>query len=226
MNRFVVSTILLTSLTVAAHCQPKIEVVGNAVRDLGTLYNTGAHVKETFNIKNAGDQALHISGVRTSCGCTAAIPSDSTVQPGKQTQIEVDFNPTGYRGDVSKEIYVMTNDPSNQMTTLKITMHISYALQSTPDFVLFQNAKVGKADTSAVTLTNTSGETIRITKVETSSEDVKSHVHIQKLKPGDSTLLELYLVPEKSGPLYGEVFVNTDSKLQPKLAIRYYAGVN
>jgi len=225
MKKLAVPIVFMISLS-GAYCQPRIAVVGDSVIDAGNVYNTGSHILEAFVIKNVGNQPLRISGVRTSCGCTAAIPSDSTVQPDQQTQIKVDFNPSEYRGDVTKYVYVMTNDPTNQMTTLELKMHISYALQSTPDFILFQNATVGKPDTSAVNLTNTSDGVIEITKVETGSNEITSPTGVAILKPGESTRLELYLLPGKVGGFYGEISVDTDSKLQPRLAIRYYAGVN
>ncbi len=217
---------LMAFLIPAAHCQPKIIVVGNSVADMGTVYNTGTHVINTFQIENAGDQPLHINQVRTSCGCTAALLSDSLLKPGQKSEIKVDFNPSGYSGDITKYIYIMSTDPSNQMTTLQLKMKISYALQSDPSFILFSNPKAGIPDTSAVTLTNNSSDTIEITGVEANAKEISSQVDDASLKPGQSTRLHMYLIGEKAGPLSGEVIVHTSSKLQPKLAIRYYGGVN
>jgi hypothetical protein len=217
--------ILLIIFWAAGYCQPKISVDSSSVIDAGTVYNTGDHLVRTFQITNTGDQPLLISQVRTSCGCTAALLSDSLIEPGHKSEIKVDFNPSGYVGDVTKYIYVMSNDPANQMTTLQLKMHISYALRSNPDFIIFPNPVVGKPDTSAVTLTNISNETVEITGVETNSEEISSHVDETSLKPNESTRLQLYLVGEKAGPFYGEIIVHTSSKLQPTLAVRYYGGV-
>lgn len=217
---------LMTFLVSTVYCQPKIIVVGSSVADMGTVYNTGSHIIKTFQIENAGDQPLHINQVRTSCGCTAALLSDSLLEPGQKSEIKVDFNPSGYSGDVTKYIYVMSTDPSNQMTTLQLKMKISYALQSDPNFILFPNPKVGIPDTSAVTLTNNSGDAIEITGVEANVKEISSRVEDASLKPGQSTRLRLYLIGEKAGPLYGEIIVHTSSQLQPTLTIRYYGGVN
>ncbi len=226
MKRYLISAILSCSVVTAAYCQPKIAAVGDETIDMGRVYNTGAHIKQQFTIKNTGNQPLKINGVRTSCGCTAALPSDSTVLPGEQAHIDVDFNPMGYRGDVTKEIYIATNDPSAQMTTLKLKMDIVYALQSEPNFILFPNPVVGKPDTSAITLTNSSNEVIMITGIETNSKEISSRVDNETLKPGGMTRLQLFLVGEKPGPVYGQIVIHTSSGLQPTLAVRYYAGVN
>ena len=152
IKKFFVLALLIISTNSPAHSQPKLLVADKSIIDVGTVYNTGSHVVETFQIVNAGDQPLRINNVRTSCGCTIALLSDSLVNPGRTSKIKVDFNPNGYSGDVVKYIYVMSNDPTKQMTTLQLKMHISYAIESKPNFILFQNAKTGKPDTTSITL--------------------------------------------------------------------------
>jgi LEA14-like dessication related protein len=225
-KKFIIPTLLTIISLTAVYSQPKLSVVGNSIIDLGNVYNTGSHILKTFQIKNTGDQPLHIKEVKTSCGCTAALLSDSLLKPLSKSKIKVDFNPMGYSGDVTKYIYVMSDDPKNQMATLQLKMHILYAVQSTPNFILFQNAKVGKPDTSSVTLTNNSNKMMRITGVETNAKEIASHFDGAIIKPGESTRLELYLVGEKVGPVAGSIIVNTTSRIQPTLTIRYYAGVN
>jgi len=217
--------LFMTFLVPPVYCQPKIKVVGSSVIDVGTVYNTGDHIVKIFKIENAGDQPLRINQVKTSCGCTAALLSDSLIKPGQISEIKVDFNPQGYSGSVTKYIYVMSTDPSNQMTTLQLKMNIAYALQSNPNYILFPNARVGIPDTSAITLTNNTGDIIKITGVETNANEISSSIDKKNLKPGESTRLQLYLIGKKNGPLYGEIVVHTSSHLQPTLAVRYYAGV-
>jgi len=64
-----------------------------------------------FNIKNIGKQELIINRVRASCGCTATMLSQENIQPGKSAELQVTFNPTGYKGVVKKDIYLDSNDP-------------------------------------------------------------------------------------------------------------------
>ena len=209
----------------SAYCQPKIAVVGGNEIDAGTVYNAGQHIIRTFQLENTGDQPLRINNVRTSCGCTAALLSDSVINPGAKSEIKVDFNPAGYNGQVTKHIYVLSNDPQNQMITLDLIMNVTYALRSEPNFVLFSTPIVGIADTSAVALVNESDEVIRITGVETNAREISSNLENHKLEPHAKTILKLFLTGEKPGPLYGDIIVRTSSKLQPSLALRYYAGV-
>jgi len=92
--------------------------------DFGRV-NQGEMLTHVFSFSNEGNDALHINKVRTSCGCTAALVSEEKVLPGKTGEIKVDFNTQGYEGEVSKYIYVETNDPQNPKKQLTVTARIN-----------------------------------------------------------------------------------------------------
>ena len=78
----------------------------------------------TFNLTNAGKSDLQIRNVRSSCGCTAVAPSKKVVSPGETVPIKVTFDSRGKRGRQSKSITVITNDPKNPTSTLRISSNI------------------------------------------------------------------------------------------------------
>lgn len=80
----------------------------------------GKILNHAFKYTNAGDSALVIQGVRTTCGCTVALVSGKRLNPGKNGVIKVSFDTTGYGGDTSKYIYVETNDPQSPQVQLTI----------------------------------------------------------------------------------------------------------
>jgi len=145
--------------------------------------------------------------------------------PGEETTIKVSFNPTGYVGDVTKYIYITNSYPKNQMLTVRMTGSVLYALQPTPSYFLFTNAKPGQPDSASVTLSNTSEETIKIKKVELPSDDLTYKIQKKTLKPGEFADLYLYLSPKAKMSIDGFVHVMTTSTLQPVLQIRVYAGL-
>jgi hypothetical protein len=79
----------------------------------------------TFNLTNTGKSDLHIRNVRSSCGCTAVAPSKKVVSPGETVPIKVTFDSRGKRGRQSKSITVITNDPKNPTSTLRISCNIN-----------------------------------------------------------------------------------------------------
>ncbi len=84
----------------------------------------GAVLTHDFVFNNEGDATLIITKVLTSCGCTAALVSEDQVAPGGQGKIEVKFDSQGYGGQISKLIYVDSNDPGQPRSTLEVTADI------------------------------------------------------------------------------------------------------
>ncbi|HEX9251346.1 MAG TPA: DUF1573 domain-containing protein [Ignavibacteriaceae bacterium] len=70
----------------------------------------GKKVEYTFKFENKGTDALVIKDVKTSCGCTAAVVSNSTLKPGEVGSIKVDFDTKSRQGRNSKSITVISND--------------------------------------------------------------------------------------------------------------------
>ncbi|HSO88389.1 MAG TPA: DUF1573 domain-containing protein [Draconibacterium sp.] len=79
----------------------------------------------TFNLTNSGKSDLQIRNVRSSCGCTAVAPSKKVVAPGETVPIKVTFDSRGKRGRQSKSITVITNDPKNPTSTLRISCNVN-----------------------------------------------------------------------------------------------------
>ena len=99
--------------------KPKI-VFEEAAKNFGKIKQGDVPTYE-FIFKNEGDDVLTIRSVETSCGCTAALVSEKKVEPGKTGKIKVSFNSRGYQGEVTKYIYVNSDDPSAPRVDLKIT---------------------------------------------------------------------------------------------------------
>jgi hypothetical protein len=92
--------------------------------DFGDMVQ-GEKKEHTFSLTNSGKTELIIRNVRSSCGCTAVAPSKSVIAPGETAPIKVTFDSRGKRGRQSKSITVITNDPKNPTTTLRISSNIN-----------------------------------------------------------------------------------------------------
>lgn len=80
----------------------------------------GATAQHVFAFKNAGDAALSIDNVQTSCGCTAALPGERLLPPGATSQIVVTYNSAGKMGEIHKTVVVHSNDPEKPRTQLLV----------------------------------------------------------------------------------------------------------
>jgi hypothetical protein len=106
---------------------PKIEFE-SLVFDFGTL-TQGESASSSFKFKNTGKSDLLIRKVKTSCGCTAVAPEDKLVPAGGESKIDVTFRSRGKKGKQNKTITVITNDPINPSSTLKVTGTINLPSQ-------------------------------------------------------------------------------------------------
>ncbi len=86
--------------------------------------NQGDKVEHTFQIKNAGKNDLIIRRVRSSCGCTAVSPAKKVIPAGETAPIRVVFDSRGKKGNQTKSITVITNDPKNPTSTLRVSSQV------------------------------------------------------------------------------------------------------
>ena len=94
--------------------------------DFGEI-NQGDEVEHTFTIKNSGQRDLIIRRVKTSCGCTAVTPEKKIISKNESVPLKVKFNSRGKRGRQNKSITVITNDPKNPTTILRVSSNVKTA---------------------------------------------------------------------------------------------------
>ena len=94
--------------------------------DFGDI-NQGDEVEYTFTLENEGKRDLIIRRVKTSCGCTAVTPEKKVVEPNGSVPLKVKFNSRGKHGRQNKSITVITNDPKNPTTILRISSNVKTA---------------------------------------------------------------------------------------------------
>jgi hypothetical protein len=90
--------------------------------DFGTIPNTGP-VSQIFQVRNAGDGPLEISGVSTSCGCTTAEIGSQQLAAGESTDLIVTYDPLahdGATGDFIRLVYVRSDDPETPEASMTI----------------------------------------------------------------------------------------------------------
>jgi len=120
----IIGAVLLLSLAgLGLAAKPPNIKFDRDIWDFGKV-KQGATLTYEFSFKNDGGTKLNIKNVETSCGCTAALVSANTVDPGQEGKVKVSFNATGYSGTVAKYIYVDSDDPDQPRFQLKITANV------------------------------------------------------------------------------------------------------
>ena len=69
-------------------------------------------LRKEFTLSNFGDAALVIENVSTTCGCTAALASDTKLAPGSSTVLRVTLETRSYSGKLERQVWC-ANDPED-----------------------------------------------------------------------------------------------------------------
>ena len=132
--------------------------------DFGKI-TSDAKVAHRFKVTNTGKATLNITQLNPSCGCTSTVLGKWSLAPEESTEIEVTFNPAGFRGLSRKSIQVVSDDPANPRTTLTFEAEVLREVMPSTDSVFFQDLvrsvprkasiKFTSGNDSPVTLTGT-----------------------------------------------------------------------
>jgi len=93
--------------------------------NLGKIKGSSQYDVE-FKFTNEGKRDLIIRHIRSTCGCTAVQQENQGIgiKPGESSSIKAVFNSGGYKGNVTKVIYVYTNDPKNSEVVLMLNADV------------------------------------------------------------------------------------------------------
>jgi len=93
--------------------------------NLGKIKGSSQYDVE-FKFTNEGKRDLIIRHIKSTCGCTAVQQENQGIgiKPGVSSSIKALFNSGGYKGNVTKVIYVYTNDPKNSEVALMLNADV------------------------------------------------------------------------------------------------------
>jgi uncharacterized cupredoxin-like copper-binding protein len=106
--------------------KPKI-YFSESQHDFGSV-KEGNVVDYIFKFSNKGDSPLEIKDVKTSCGCTAALISSKTIEPGQEGTLKVELNTKNKSGKMSRSVTINSNDPDEPNKILSISADVKKAI--------------------------------------------------------------------------------------------------
>ncbi|MDH5442367.1 MAG: DUF1573 domain-containing protein [Candidatus Nomurabacteria bacterium] len=101
--------------------------IENSFYDFGTIPKSGGTVKKEFAIQNTGTETLEIGTITTSCGCTSAAISSTSIDSGKTAVLTVVFDPDFHaepQGIFKRTVFIPTNDPNQPEAEITIQVNI------------------------------------------------------------------------------------------------------
>ncbi len=226
-------SIFLFTVGFAQTDAPKI-VVQPDEYDFGTI-NQGDKVSHDFEILNKGTGELRIVNVRASCGCTAATPAKTNLQPGDSTKLTVIFNSTGKMGKQNKIVYVKSNDPFNNVINIKFTGDVvqeTPALSNDPKIFFpetnhdFGTVEEGKVVNYNFVITNKGNATLEIQDIKTSCGCTAALLNNKSIKPGEEDSIKVQLdTKNHTGKMVRTVTIKSNDPKEPSSTLTIYADV-
>lgn len=225
MRPFPVLLFFLLLMHTPVLAAPVLDVPGPTF-DFGTVYQ-GEQVPHVFTFTNSGDSTLLIEQIRSSCGCTAALVSEKILPPGSGGEIQVSFDSTRFRGDVTKTVYVYSNDPVRPVLQLFVKGQVREAVVVEPAQVYFGSVTAGRTAQSEVLLRNQGKTALTFGVPVTTAEELSVRIPGATLAPGEEMTLTLTLAP-KPGParFSGYVLLQVSGGTSRELRIPVYAAMS
>ena len=192
--------------------------------DFGTMYR-GKRVSHRFVIRNSGDEMLKINNVRSSCGCTVPTLDKRELKPGESTELVAVFDSGRFRGQVTKNIYLYSNDPTEAIKKLSIHSFIKQDLMVEPSTIYFADLKEGESVQREIEIRNLSEEPVNIKEIASTVSEVEIQLEKTSLEPDESTVLHLRIPKVDKGiKLTGELTIFNTSH-EEALVVRLYGGL-
>lgn len=118
--------LFIAGLTASSQYNQTKMVITPTEHDFGVFKEEAGRQTFDFIVKNTGSQPLVIQRVTASCRCTAIQQGNQGIgiKPGESGSIKATFNSGGYKGKVTKTIYVYTNDPKSSEVILTLTAYV------------------------------------------------------------------------------------------------------
>jgi hypothetical protein len=201
-------------------------------------FGTVAHgtvVRRSFAFRNEGEADLVLTAVRTSCGCTAALPSKRHLAPGESAAIDVSFDTSrkpAYkeRTPYTNSVMVMTNDRLEKdagagVSRLTLEGEVLARFRVVPDSgAVLPTYQRGAASPAAVTVTVVplAGGVTGGVSVASASPWLRVAPPQKVVRDGkEVTVLEIALDPGlvSVGPVDGTIVLKTNDVMQPEVAI-------
>jgi len=177
-------------------------------------------ITHDFVFKNVGNSPLEIKGLRTSCGCMAALSSGETILPGEAGMIHATFKTQKYEGKQKKLIYVESNDPANPKFELVMQGSIKSDIAIEPQVLQFGDVPRGKTVSKKVKVFDLGKEELLLQRIQFN----ESHLNIEVDKFRDQNNkgfeIEVTLRPDIPAGSFNEVItLHTNIIKRPRIDI-------
>nr|WP_320133168.1 DUF1573 domain-containing protein [uncultured Holophaga sp.] len=162
------SLVFLVPALVVLHGQDAL-VFDHVDYNFGRI-TTDRKVTHHFKATNKSRFPLQIKQVLPSCGCTSTVAGQWFLKPGESTDLEVAFDPRGFRGVVHKSVQVKaelsSNPPVPVSQLLTFQADIVRDVMPSTNTLFFQAVPRNTPRKATLTLASGNGQPVKVTRLE------------------------------------------------------------
>lgn len=177
-------------------------------------------VRHEYIVTNTGNAVLDILAVQPGCpGCTAALPWDRQIEPGKTGKIPIQFNPFGFSGPVTKSVTVSCSDPTQPTHILQFKAHVWQPIDVQPTYLYFMPVEGEETnDTKVVRLVSNLDEPLTLDPPKCDNPSFK--LELKTVQPGKEFALHVsYAGPYTNPGPQGQITIGTSSSNAPAIKV-------
>jgi hypothetical protein len=195
-------------------------IFDEVTKDFGSVPR-GTTLLHQFRLNNTTGAALHVSGLRTSCGCATATVGKTDLTPGESTVIALTIDTKKYAGSRVFTIFVQIDRPFVEEFRLTAVAHSRDDVTLEPGQLSFGRVKKGTGPRASVTVEYHGGSNWQITGVE--NDNGYLHPEVQELSR--ATGLVAYRLTVKlredtpAGIWHADIWLKTNDASLPRVRV-------
>jgi hypothetical protein len=159
----------------------------------------GSKTEYRFEFRNLYQEDLHVSGVRSSCGCTSPTVTKKTLKTHDTAEVVASFNTRTFLGQHGATLTVTFDKPFYAEVQLRVAGNIRGDVAFDPPFVDFGNVDLGKGSERQIRISRMGSTPWAITDVRSANPNFE--VTLSKpTNTGSQTLYDLVAKLKSSSP--------------------------
>ena len=187
----------------------------------------GAEVRYRFKLTNLYKETIHISDVRTTCGCTAAKPTKRTLRSREEAYIEATMDTQRFSHRKDSNLIVTFDAPTYAEVHIPVTVYIRTDVVLSPGAANFGAVDRGKETVRKISVAYAGRDDWAIRDVRATNKNLA--VKVVQTNRGEGRVNYDLLVSLKSsapvGSLRDQIILVTNDKNSPHVPVLVQARV-
>lgn len=163
---------------VAAQPAPKVEVVGGTSHDFGTMQQ-GSSKSHAFTFRNIGTAPMELEVAGSSCRCTIGKLTKSSLAPGEETEVALQWKATGVLDKFSQTATIATNDPEHSQVLLSVKGIVARTVLIEPPSITLGDVSVSEGVARSAFVFGYGEEPLEVKNVEWADQHTADMVEIK-----------------------------------------------